>query len=445
MNRYVFDYSISPSIVHANMESRIVIRALGENTRFIPGLQYTIEVRPVETFCSNYADLPVTRYQLTPNANGDLEFGHFFQGEQRHAIRLIRPQEDLDSTPYRDITNRGKFHDNKEAVLYVYSLADDLYGLRCYKGEFHCHTYESDGIQDVCHTVGNYRAAGYDFLAITDHYITMSSEKAMQIYADAPLAMTLLLGEECHVPTEQIHAVHVGGVQSVNAYYRNNRDKAEAEVSAIERELTELPEHIHKRDYAWRVWIARKAAEFGGLSILAHPHWIWFDTYFMASAITQQLLQDGIYDALDITDQEADTTVALWSEIQAQGYRIPVVGCSDSHRSDVMDPNRPVRGGYSLIFAEDRSGPALINATKKGLSVAVNATGNPERVYGPYRLVKYARFLLDNYYPMYMRLCRAQESLTSVYHHADNSVKEALRILNQQTETFARDFFGYTR
>lgn len=443
MNKQTFNYAVSPSVVRADQESSVIIHPLGENTRFVPDVSYTVEVRPVETFCNNYASLPVAWYNLKPNEDGDLVLRHHFAGEQRHALKLIRPAEDLDATPYRDITHRGKFHDNKEAVLYVYSLNDDLYGLRCYKGELHCHTYESDGIQDVCHTVGNYRSAGYDFLAITDHYITMSSEKAQRIFANTPMDMTLLLGEECHVPTEQIHAVHIGGCESVNACYRNNPANAEAEVQSIETELTNLPTYINKTDYAWRVWIARKAAEFGGLSILAHPHWIWFDTYFMASSITQQLLRDGIYDALDVTDQEADTTVALWSEMQAQGHRIPVVGCSDSHRSDATDPNRPVRGGYTLLLADGRQKESLMTAIKKGLCVAVNATGSPERIYGPYRLVKYARFLLDNYYPMYMHLCHGQGALAAAYNDCDSSVHTALSILNQLSETFAHQFFGY--
>ena len=443
MNKQTFNYTLIPSVVRADTESTVRIHALGENARFLPNVRYTIEVRPVETFCSNYADLPVTWYTITPDEQGDLVLHHRFEGEQRHAIKLIRPQEDLDATPYRDVTHRGKFHDNKEAVLYVYSLQDDLYGLRCYKGELHCHTYESDGIQDVYHTAGNYRAAGYDFLAITDHYITMSSEKAIDTYSNAPLDMTMLLGEECHVPTEQIHAVHIGGSESVNAYYRNNPEIAQAEMQEISAELSHLPSHICKEDYAWRVWIARKAKEFGGLSILAHPHWIWFDTYFMASSITQQLLRDGIYDALDVTDQEADTTVALWAEMQAQGHRIPVVGCSDSHRTDASDPNHPVRGGYTLAFAADRQPHSLIRAIQDGLCVAVNAVGQPERIYGPYRLVKYARFLLDNYYPTYMRLCRGQGPLVSVYNTADNALKQTLCALNQQSESFAHQFFGY--
>lgn len=448
MNKYVFDYAVYPSVVPADKESVITIHPLGENTRFLPDVCYTVEIRGVETFCNNYAHLPVEWVNATPNDDGDLVFSHRFAGEQRHALKLIRPQEDLDAPPYREITHRGKFHENKEAVLYVYSLYEDLYGMRGYKGEVHCHTYESDGIQDVCHTVGNYRCAGYDFLAITDHYITMGAEKAKRIFDRAPVDMTLLIGEECHIPTEQIHAVHLGGNGSVNACFRDNPEKATAEMEAIRNELTHLPEHIDKTDYAWRVWIARKAKELGGLSILAHPHWIWFDTYFMASAITQQLLKDGIYDALDITDQEADTTYALWAEMQAQGYRIPVVGCTDSHYTDANNPHRPAgnKGGYTLAFATDRSEQSIMDAIRNGRSVAVNSVGDPERVQGPYRYVKFARFLLDNFYPVYRRLCHGQGVLMAEYPANGNPAKvteQLLAVLNQRSEEFAKSFYGY--
>lgn len=446
MNKHIFNYAVYPSVVPANRTSEIIIHPLGENTKFIEGLSYTVELRGVETFCTDYADLPLTWYNVKPNENGDLVIRHHFEGEQRHAIKLIRPQEDLDATPYKHITGRGRRHENVSAELYVYSLNEDLYGMRCFKGEAHCHTYESDGVQDVAHTVGNYRSTGYDFLAITDHYLTMSSEKAKRLFDSAPVDMTLFLGEETHVPTEQIHVVHLGGRESINTYYRNDPEKAHSEMERIMDELNHLPDNVNKKDYAWRVWIARKAKEFGGLSILTHPHWIWFDTYFMASAITKQLLADGIYDALDITDQEADTTYALWAEMQALGRCIPVVGCTDSHYTDANNPHRPACGGYTIAFAPDRSEQSIMDAIRSGRTVAVNATGDPERIQGPYRYVKFARFLLDNYYPVYRRLCHGQGVIMSehpVDGDFDPETKQLLFMLNKRSEEYALRFFGY--
>ena len=327
-----------------------------------------------------------------------------------------------------------------------------LNGLDCFrsegewlKGNLHSHTTNSDGEAAPQELVNWYRDNGYDFLAITDHYLTMSSEKAKRLFDSAPVDMTLFLGEETHVPTEQIHVVHLGGRESINAYYRDNPEKAQSEMKQIMEELNHLPDNVNKQDYAWRVWIARKAKEFGGLSILTHPHWIWFDTYFMASAITKQLLTDGIYDALDITDQEADTTYALWAEMQALGHYIPVVGCTDSHYTNADNPHRPARGGYTIAFAPDRSEQSIMDAIRSGRSVAVNAAGDPERIQGPYRFVKFARFLLDNYYPIYRRLCHGQGVIMSehpVDGDFDADTKQLLSGLNKRSEEFARRFFG---
>ena len=82
----------------------------------------------------------------------------------------------------------------------------------------------------------------------------------------------------------------------------------------------------------------------------------------------------------------------------------------------------------------------------EGRSVAVNAVGDPERVQGPYRFVKFARFLLDNYYPIYRRLCHGQGVIMAehpVDADFDNETKQMLAMLNERSEKFAKQFFGY--
>ena len=112
VNPQVFNYAVFPSIVPADKESSVVIHPLGENTKFLQGVTYTVEVRGAENFCCNYATLPVSLYNLTPNSDGDLVLHHHFEGEQRHSIRLVRPEEDLNATPHRNITNHSKYGEN---------------------------------------------------------------------------------------------------------------------------------------------------------------------------------------------------------------------------------------------------------------------------------------------------------------------------------------------
>ena len=440
MNKQVFNYIVCPSVVRADEVSTVRIRPLGENTAFMAGETYTVVIREVQTAHGDYSVFTGVTYKLTPDEQGDLVLTHRFAGEQQHVMTITRPEADLRS-PHYDITHRTKYRENVTAVLNVYSLRPDLYGLRAFKGEVHCHTYESDGTQDVCHTVGNYRGAGYDFMAITDHYISMSSEKSMRLYADAPVDMTLMLGEEVHMPTEHIHIVHLGGRESVNAYFRAHKEEVRAEVDEIKKTLT-LPEGVSVEDYAWRIWIANKSHEFGGLSILAHPHWIWNDVYFMGEATTMQLLRDGIHDALDLCDSDLDTSVALWNEMRAEGVRVPVVASTDSHYTDANDPKRPAVGGYTIVFAPDRQPASIMQAVRDEKSLAVFNHCKPESIHGPYRLVKFARFLLDHYYPVYVRLCHGQGVLMADW-PLDADEMQALATLNRRSEAFAKEFYGY--
>lgn len=444
MNAQVFNYTVRPSIVRADMESTIAIHPLGENGAFKQGLTYTVSIRAVDTAHAYYNALPTAVYACTPDENGDLIVNHHFSGEQKHVILLTRPEEDMRSQYYEINNHRGRFGENAAVTLAVYSLKDDLYGMRCYKGEVHCHTFDSDGIQDAVHTVGNYRSAGYDFMAITDHFTSNASEKAMRIFGEAPVDMTLMLGEEVHVPAESIHIVHLGGRESINEYFRNHRDEVYAEVATIENEL-HLPEDINANDYAWRIYISRKAREFGGLSYLTHPFWVWSNVYFVAVPATKQLLREAIHDALDLRDDDMEAAVALWAELRAEGVRIPIVGSTDSHRSNPDNPNLAAKGGYTLVFAPDRSVDSILASIRADRSLCVS-TKSDEFVYGSFRLVKLARFLLDHFYPMYKKLCWGQGTIMSEFSENETPNEDlvhALAALNQRSEQFAKEFYGY--
>ena len=438
MNAQVFNYRITPSVVKADETTTITIRPLGKNVAFKAGETYTVQIRAVETACADYRELPTAEYTITPNAEGNLQVTHTFLGEQKHIVYVNRPESDL-SSPYRDLTYRPKYGENRNATLAVYSLYPDLYGLRCYKGEVHAHTYASDGVQDIPHTVGNYRAAGYDFLAITDHYISFGSEQAKEQFDSSPLPMTLFFGEEVHVPQERIHAVHLGGRESVNAYFRAHKEEVEGEVVELMDTLN-LPDNVSKINYAWHKWSADKSKEFGGLAVLAHPHWVWNDVYFMDERVTRQLLLDGVYDALDLRDSEVDTSLALWQDVALQGKCVPVVGSTDAHYTAAYDPKTPAKGGYTLAFAPDRSEQNLMDAIRKNRSLSVSTDHSPEFVMGPYRLVKLGRFMLDYFYPYYMWLCAGQGPVVSNYSEEQAPLLESLA---QQSEAFIKEFYGY--
>ena len=95
----------------------------------------------------------------------------------------------------------------------------------------------------------------------------------------------------------------------------------------------------------------------------------------------------------NLDGRNKDILNTLIKELRAEGVKIPIVGASDCHNvvSELFDKF------FTYAFAEDVS--KVKEAVMSFNSVAVEKVGNEYRVYGPFRLVKYARFLCDNLEP----------------------------------------------
>ena len=91
-------------------------------------------------------------------------------------------------------------------TLELYALRDDLYDLRPFRGDFHLHTsFSACGkrYEDPRYVVAVGRAAGLDFIAVTDHCQIHGSEAARQYYAALETSYRIFPGEECHMPKKQ--------------------------------------------------------------------------------------------------------------------------------------------------------------------------------------------------------------------------------------------------
>ena len=114
--------------------------------------------------------------------------------------------------------------------------------------------------------------------------------------------------------------------------------------------------------------------------------------------------------------------------MRERGLKIPIVGSSDSHGTDPA-----VLFGISrtVLFAKDTEFESIVEAIKGGYSTAVERPrGESNRVYGPYRLVKYVRFLLNYYFPGHDELCVEEGRLMREYALGDAEAADALRALH---------------
>ncbi len=449
---HLTSYSITPSVVPIGRPVEITITPRGDNASFPEGFEFDLDIYGVATATTHLNQCQSVKHKLKAQ-NGVLRFTETFPREQQYVLKITKPEElRYCSNPYYQPPAHGRVPrpgDLARPVLYLFAVADDLLPLRVFKGDFHLHSSDSDGHESSCGVLSNLRKAGFDFAALTNHYWFHSFEKVAGQWAGVEEIMKVLPAEEVHTPTEFVHAVGVGQKESVNDYYYSNKEKCDQEIAKIEETLTDLPESIDRHNYACRVWTAQTIRSFGGLAILAHPHWIWNDVYFMPEDLTVRLMESGIYDAFELLNGDCGPETnrlqtALYFEECQKGFAMPIVGSSDCHRTDRSDEDFPTPG-FSLILSRDRSFESIRDAILGGRCIAVEKYRNDQnfKLYGSYRLVKYANFLMNNYYPNYTELCRAQGTLLKEYE--TNPSPETAALLKQlyaRSERFAAAFFG---
>lgn len=147
-----------------------------------------------------------------------------------------------------------------------------------------------------------------------------------------------------------VHIVNFGGEESVNAAYRADPERAEAEIAGIAGGLT-LPHGVNPADYARRVWISERIRRGGGLCILPHPFWIVNDAYNMNLRLLDFCMRSGLYDAMEImtgqTVHENNLQVTFYMEQRAKGVDLPFGGVERLPR------NRP-----GVLFRHGQNGGA---------------------------------------------------------------------------------------
>jgi hypothetical protein len=120
---------------------------------------------------------------------------------------------------------------------------------RFFKGNMHTHSNRSDGARDAESVCAVYRDAGYDFLALTDHFLARYQFPVVDTRSYRTRSFTTLLGAEVHAPEtglgELWHILSIG-------LPLDFAPTAEGELAA---------------------GLAQRCADAGAFVALAHPAW----------------------------------------------------------------------------------------------------------------------------------------------------------------------------
>ena len=423
------NYAIYPSVIPADREVELIIAPTEKAFLFVEDAEYVIGITDMGADEPNYHKSETRTYLKATAHDGVLRFRYTFRGEMEHLILL-----------YRDEKVMQEFN--------IYSLFEDLYALRPMRGDFHAHSFRSDGKRDPAALAGHFREQGYDFFALTDHNRYYPGGEIDETYDGVKMGLSRVFGEEIHAPGSVVHIVHVGGKSSVADLYVHDREGYEAALAAyLPRVPAHVPEAFRLR-YACCMWVTDRIHEAGGLAIFAHPYWMPGGSRMVnvTEEYAKLLLMSGMFDAYELVggmgQEGINRSIALWGDLRVEGLKISVVGSSDVHGLEKASTFPHL---FTVCFAEKNENDSIIAAVKGGMSVAVEATDDEYarhyRCYGSLRLVNYAQFLLRTYFPAMARIEQGEGVAMRAY--AMGEAEAALIELQAKlADNFRKRFFG---
>ena len=450
MDNRILRYKIWPRVFEAGKESTVYIKG-----NFVAkDAVYSVVVRGMEDWEDDKEDfLHLKKFIDTPikckNENGIISFDYTFKTEQEYKIKFYCEENALDYHPlYKHFPgswDRKTYEDKNGYVFSVYALEGDMIGTIPKRGDLHIHSIRSDGDDEPTVVAANYRGAGFDFIALTDHHLYQPSIEMLEYYKDVKMDFKMLPGEEVHNQyLGYFHIVNIGGKYSINDILLNEKEKVLSEVLKIEKTISDVPPNINKSELAWRKWIYDAIKKAGGYVIFPHPYWYLFMTNHTPTKMCMEIFKRGLLDAYEAvggcSDIENNRQIALYNEARAEGLKLPLVGSSDAHYSSYKGTGGFDRN-WTIAFVKDNE--EIMDSVMAFRSVAaIEYLKGDINVAGPLRLVHYAWFLIENYFPQHKKLCieagRAMKEYAEGNMDAKNDIERAEKVIKNYTD----EFFG---
>lgn len=365
--------------------------------------------------------------KVKSHVSGDILFFELdFSGEHEHWIGISVIDG---TTEYRE-------------DFYFYTLEEDLLKYNVYKGSVHTHSTGSDGNYPPEFVPAYMRQAGYDFTAVTDHKIYEPTLQAIEAMSKFDSGLELYHGEEAESYGAGInHILSLGSSASISNWEYDPESDFNERVEKIKQELAGYPEHEAKYVAQFEA-ITSKIKELGGISVFCHPYWKQNARYASSPLMTDLILRRGNFDALELGNftvpRMALLNAKVMEAIREYQFRKPFIGSSDWHGR----PSQKATVDYTIIFADSAAFPDFAEAVRSERCVAVGGQ-NDEFPFGPYRLVKYALFLMDHYFKkIHDPLCAQQGDLILKALNGDMTVLPAIAELKTQIAEAQAAFFG---
>lgn len=214
---------------------------------------------------------------------------------------------------------------------------------RFWRGNLHTHSNRSDGALDPAEVCRRYKAEGYDFIALTDHFIGAYGYPITDTLPFRDSGFTTLLGAE----------LHSGAMENGELWH----------ILAVGLPADFTPPHapgfLPVAGQETGPELARRAREAGAFVAFAHPQWSGLtlaDARSITEAHAVEIYNHGCAAGCDRGDgwHVADL-------LASEGQRLLAVATDDAH---FTEPDH--FGGWVMVKAPENTPDALLAALKAG-------------------------------------------------------------------------------
>ncbi len=227
---------------------------------------------------------------------------------------------------------------------------------RFFRGNLHTHSTRSDGRLEPAEVCRRYRARGYDFLALTDHFVGPFAYPIVDTREFREPDFTTLIGAELHSGAmENGELWHILAVGLPFDFAPSN-----------------TPDFRPIADQETGPQLAARAVDAGAFVAIAHPEWSGLTDADMRSIDAAHAVE--VYNHGCAVECDRGRGLHSADLLATGGRRMSFVATDDAHFAhDELD----AFGGWTMVKATENTPEALLAALKAG---AHYATTGPDFV-----------------------------------------------------------------
>lgn len=214
-----------------------------------------------------------------------------------------------------------------------------------FRGNLHTHSNLSDGKLTPHEVCRRYKNQGYDFIALTDHFIGTFDYPIADTRPFRDSAFTTLIGVELHSGANSLgelwHMLAIG--------------------LPFDFAPPNAPDFKPRLDQESAAEIARRAANAGAFVVIAHPEWSLLDDTDMVAIDAAHAVE--IYNHGCAVECERAYGLHSADLLARTGKRVGFIATDDAH---FTHGNMDAFGGWVMVKAQENTPEAILQALKDG-------------------------------------------------------------------------------